>query len=318
MTGQRNQEVFTLIPLLSMVLVFCVATTVSSAQSTITTLVTFDGGNGAIPLTVLTQGADGNLYGTTYGGCFSSCGTVFKMTPAGTLTTLYSFCSQSGCTDGEGPLGSLLQTTNGDLYGVTENGGTHGAGTIFKITPSGALTTIYSFCAFANCADGQLPGAGLIQAANGNLYGTTRSGGFNGGGTVYELTLTGKLTTIYSFCSLFDCADGDNPLSPLTQAKNGNFYGETAGVLFGTIFQITPNGKLTTLFTFDGTDEFGPTWQFRSGHELGTSTGQLFSGGVNDGGTVLESHLRASFAHAVQLLRSPKSAARMGRNLMVR
>lgn len=260
MTRPRNREFFTLTLLLSLILVFCLATaTVSPAQSSLTTLVTFDGSNGAIPLTVLTQGVDGNLYGTTYGGCFSSCGTVFVMTPAGTLTTLYNFCSATECSDGAEPLGSLVQASNGDFYGVTEGGGAHGAGTIFKITPSGKMTTLYSFCALANCVDGQLPGAGLIQATNGNLYGTTRSGGFNGGGTVYEVTLTGKLTTIYSFCSLFDCADGDNPLSPLTQAKNGNFYGETAGVLFGTIFEITPNGKLTTLHTFSGTDGNYPT-----------------------------------------------------------
>jgi uncharacterized repeat protein (TIGR03803 family) len=125
-----------------------------------------------------------------YGGianipsCPAGCGTVFKMTQGGALTTLYSFCSQSGCADGYSPNGALVQAMNGDLYGTTSSGGAHdsgfcpfGCGTIFKITPTGALTTLYNFCSALGCTDGAVPEAGLVQGANGNLYGTTADGG---------------------------------------------------------------------------------------------------------------------------------------------
>ena len=251
-----------------MVFVFCVITaTLSPAQSTLTTLVNFDGTNGSSPDSmVLTQGVDGNFYGTTaYGGannaCTLSCGTFFQMTPLGTLTTLYNFCSRINCNDGSTPLGSLVQASNGDFYGTTGGGGTYGGGTVFKITPKGTLTTLYNFCALANCADGQEPAAGLVQGRNGNFYGTTGFGGVNGGGTVFEITSAGKLTTLYSFCALASCADGYDPQGTLTQTPNGNFYGETlfGGSGLGTIFEVTPGGKLTTLFSFNDTDGAYPT-----------------------------------------------------------
>jgi uncharacterized repeat protein (TIGR03803 family) len=101
----------------------------------------------------LVQATNGNLYGTTYTGGANAGGTVFKITPDGTLTTLYSFCSQSGCADGSGPYAPLVQATNGNLYGTTGNGGSNGDGTVFKITPSGKLTNLYNFCSQTNCAD---------------------------------------------------------------------------------------------------------------------------------------------------------------------
>jgi uncharacterized repeat protein (TIGR03803 family) len=98
---------------------------------------------------------------------------------------LYAFCSQGGnsCTDGSNPGAGLVQATNGDLYGTTDNGGANGHGTVFKIIPSGTLTTLHSF----NGADGENPQAGLIQAPNGDLYGTTDNGGANGYGTVFKI-----------------------------------------------------------------------------------------------------------------------------------
>jgi uncharacterized repeat protein (TIGR03803 family) len=89
---------------------------------------------------------------------------VFKITPTGTLTTLYSFCAQSGCTDGEYPVAGLVQGTDGNFYGTTPEGGANGGGTVFKITPTGTLTTLYSFCAQSGCTDGEDPVAGLVQA----------------------------------------------------------------------------------------------------------------------------------------------------------
>jgi uncharacterized repeat protein (TIGR03803 family) len=150
---------------------------------------------GTYPYAGLVQATNGDLYGTTVSGganCApdgSGCGTVFKITPSGALTTLYSFCAQSGCTDGQDPWGGLVQATNGDLYGTTFYGGANEYGTIFKITSRGALKTLYSFCSQSGCTDGQNPYAGLVQDTNGALYGTTYSGGADGGGTVFRLSV---------------------------------------------------------------------------------------------------------------------------------
>jgi uncharacterized repeat protein (TIGR03803 family) len=193
----------------------------------------------------LIQGNDGNFYGTTFDGGTGAqnSGTVFKITPQGSLTVLYNFCSQTNCIDGRFPL-NLIKGTNGNFYGVTEQGGggvsTSGpgcfaavgeCGTVFEITPPGSLTTLYSFCSQTNCSDGIYP-TDLIQGNDGNFYGTTRggAGGTSGGagGTVFEITPDGSLTTLYNFCSKKDCADGYSPFG-LIQAKNGNFYGITQG-----------------------------------------------------------------------------------------
>lgn len=136
---------------------------------------------------------------------------MFKITPSGTLTTLYSFDD----TDGAGPSAALIQATDANYYGTT-SGGNDGLGTVFKITPGGILTTLHSF---AN-TDGANPLAALIQATDGNFYGTTSSGGANNGGTVFDMTPTGKLTTLHNFCSVIEngvCADGNTPVAGLVQ-----------------------------------------------------------------------------------------------------
>jgi uncharacterized repeat protein (TIGR03803 family) len=155
------------------------------------------------------------------------------------LTTLYSFCSQVLCPDGDQPTGALVQT-NGDFYGTTSYGGAHGsyAGTVFKITPNGILTTLYSFCHIVGCADGRQPYAGLIQGTDGDFYGTTSVGGANSEGTVFEITPTGMLTTLHSF----DGTDGGDPVAALVQDTNGMFYGTTVsggGVGDGTVFSLS-------------------------------------------------------------------------------
>jgi uncharacterized repeat protein (TIGR03803 family) len=111
---------------------------------------------------------------------------------AATFTTLYSFCDKTNCTDGSGPGAGLIQGTDGNLYGTTSHGGNAGDGTVFEITPGGTLTTLYSFCSHVNnglCTDGEFPAAGLIQATNGDFYGTTLSGGANGDGVVFRLSV---------------------------------------------------------------------------------------------------------------------------------
>jgi uncharacterized repeat protein (TIGR03803 family) len=166
-------------------------------------------------------------------------GTVFKITPSGTLTTLYSFCSQS-CADGEEPYAGLVQATNGDFYGTTQSGGANFVGTVFRITPDGMLTTLYSFCSQSGCTDGENPRAALVQAANGDFYGTAYLGGANNGGTVFKITPSGTLTTLYSFCSQSGCTDGEYPYAGLVQATNGTFYGTTVfgGADLGTVFSL--------------------------------------------------------------------------------
>jgi uncharacterized repeat protein (TIGR03803 family) len=157
------------------------------------------------------------------------------------------------------PVGALVQGTDGNLYGATVAGGVHGSGAVFRTTPGGTLTTLYSFCTLTNCADGEYPEAGLIQASDGNFYGTTFRGGANSlAGTVFKLTPGGTLTTLYSFCSLTNCADGEGPMAGLIQASDGNFYGTTF-FGYGTVFKITPGGMLTTLRIFqDGADGLIP------------------------------------------------------------
>jgi len=278
-------------------ILFVTAATVCSAQ-TFTTLHYFNGKGGADPQAGLVQATDGNLYGTTFfggvNGIRNPSGTVFEVTPSGTFKMLYSFCSQSGCADGYGPMSTLIQASDGNLYGTTSVGGVNSGGTIFRVTLSGKLTTLYSFCSQRpNCTDGARPLAGLIQATDGNLYGTTRDGGANTGGTVFRMTLNGTLTTLYSFCSLPNCTDGFEPLAPLMQATNGNFYGTASNSTNGggVVFEISSGGRLTTLYRFcsqtscaDGSDPVAGLIQASDGYLYGTT----FEGGANDKGTVFK------------------------------
>jgi len=181
--------------------------------------------DGAQPSAGLVQASDGNFYGSTNAGGTNSEGTVFKITASGTLSTLYAFCSQSSCMDGAKPYAKFLQAADGNLYGTTTSGGKFNQGTVFKITTAGKLTTLYSFCKLAACADGKTPLGTLIQATDGNFYGTTFLGGANGFGTIFELKPTGTLTTLYSFCPTSGCPDGANPIAGLVQDTNGEFYG---------------------------------------------------------------------------------------------
>lgn len=231
--------------LASAVFLFCAIFAVTASAQTLTTLVDFTGPTYPYP-SALTQGSDGNFYGTIRLGGVNNLGSVFKLAPSGTLTTLYSFCSRGGigvCTDGEYPISGLMQATNGNLYGTTSAGG-HGAGTVFVITSKGQIVQLHSFCGNFDCTDGNGPG-GLTQAANGNLYGTTEWGGKFSEGTIFEMTATGALTTLHSFSGQL----GINPVSTLVQAANGNLYGVTLGGP-GSVFQITPTGAFTTLHTF--------------------------------------------------------------------
>jgi len=200
--------------------------------------------HGAIPVAGLVQAIDGNFYGTTYWGGAYGGGTIFKITPGGTLTTLYSFCAQTKCTDGNHTWATLVQATDGNFYGTTVAGGSTstcpvsgGCGTVFKITPDGLkTTTLYSFCTEPNCAYGGVPLAGLIQATDGEFYGTTTVGGTYGDGTIFTITPEGAPASLHSF----DGADGLGPYGALFQATNGTFYGTTRQG--GDLTCLPPNG----------------------------------------------------------------------------
>ncbi len=239
----------------------------------------------------LTQGSDGNFYGTTQlGGSYQNsncnyfddgCGTVFQLTPSGTFTTIYIFCNTNGntCPDGQRPIGGLVQGSDGNYYGSTDLGGSeansncsaYGCGTIFKVTPAGSLTTIYSFCSTTSCPDGSFPRGNLVQAADGDLYGFTSSEDVVGGcqttggpqsdcATFFKVTSSGALTTLYDFCSdqTNSCPNGSDPIQFPLLGADGNFYSTTraggpindGSGLAGTMFQLTPAGVLTTLYDF--------------------------------------------------------------------
>ncbi len=224
----------------------------------------------------LIQGTDGNFWGTTYDGGSDNAGTVFKLNPAGTLTTVHSFQGA----DGSMP-NALIQATDGNFYGTTHWGGTTECvywaycGTVFKITPGGALTTLYSF----DFTHGAEPYAPLIEANNGKFYGTTFYGGedsfcgcVEGCGTVFQITADGVLTTLYRFGS----AHASNPTAPLIQATDGNLYGTALANedCSGDIFEITRSGTFTELYCLG---EVNSEW-LEPGAGLFQSTNGIFYG----------------------------------------
>jgi len=232
-------------------------------------------GDGIFPYR-LVQGSDGNFYGTTqYGGTgsncyflsFSGCGTVFQITPSGAYTTLHDF----GVTNNDGSLPrGVIQGPGGVFYGTADLGGTSknclgicngtncftGCGTVFSITTAGGFSMLHEF----SSTDGSNPWADPVLGSDGNLYGAAQVGGMTSEsgsfccGSVYRISSQGAFSTLYPFCSLPDCADGDNPVW-LIQGSDGNFYGttESGGTHHGgTVFQLTPSGSLTTLYSFTG------------------------------------------------------------------
>jgi uncharacterized repeat protein (TIGR03803 family) len=267
-----------------------------TSSGALSTLYSFCGsacGDQGVPYSGVVRGADGNFYGVLAAGgvnsnpslCGSSpdggktCGAAYRVTPQGAFSLIYSFCSQPNCADGSVPIGQLISGSDGNLYGTTMEGGANPpSGTVFKLTLNGNLTVLHSF----NGADGGdcFPCAPLVQANNGNLYGTTQYGGANGAGTFFEITPAGTFTTLYSFCSQANCADGANPYG-FGQGTDGNFYGTTNPQVSGcgTLFEITAQGKLTTLHGFNGADGCYPTGLVQ--HTNGSFYGETTGGGAN-------------------------------------
>lgn len=226
-----------------------------------TVLYAFNGGtDGGNPFAGLISDKMGNLYGTTFDGGmlpsragpasapsgFTGDGTVFKLSPRGTETVLYTF---TGGNDGGGPSAGLRSDKSGKLVGITDFGGTYGEGTVFSIAPDGTETVLY---AFTGGMDGSAPEAGLISDKKGNLYGTTIAGGANGYGVVFELAPDGSETVLHAFAG---GSDGASPVSNLIFDRTGNLYGTTSAGgsdNAGTIFRIATDRSETVIHTFTG------------------------------------------------------------------
>jgi uncharacterized repeat protein (TIGR03803 family) len=259
-----------------------------TAAGSVTTLVSFTATNGGHPYAGLTLGTNGDFYGTTYWGGDANLGTVVKITPAGALTTLVSF---NGINGGH-PYAGLTLGNDGNFYGTTFYGGNlslgggSGDGTVFQITPDGAMTTLVKF----GGGNGANPGVTLVQGSDGNFYGTTYAGGANNLGTVFQMTPGGGLTRLVSFTA----SNGGHPTAGLVQGTDGNFYGTTywggnlkvgGGSGLGTVFKMTPAGVLTTLVQFNasnGGHPYAGLIQGSDGNFYGTT---LFGGdlSVNNG-----------------------------------
>jgi uncharacterized repeat protein (TIGR03803 family) len=266
----------------------CAAITLSLAAYARAQDVTFLAQAGA---TSLIQATDGNFYGTGRGGIHDQ-GQVFRMTPDGKLTTIYSFCSQPNCADGADPFSAPILGNDGNLYGVMAVGGKNGAGTFYRLTPDGQFTKLYTFCSSPGCADGVFP-TGIIQASDGNFYGTTEVGGKFNDGTIFQISPTGQFKLLYTFCSQAHCTDGQNPNFPPIQGIDGNFYGATyAGGAYrgGTVYELTASGTFTVLHNFSygyGEEGTAPETivQDASGNFFGTT---VFGGRKHNYGTVFE------------------------------
>ena len=252
-----------------------------SPSGTLTSLYSFSSSDGANPIGELVQGNDGSFYGTTENGGTHGWGTVFRFSLSGTLTTLWNFCSFPNgpccCLDGSQPLAGLVQGNDGKFYGTTVDGGTNfpGVGTVFRISPSGSFTTLWSF----NERDGDSPRAGLVQGSDGSLYGTTFSGGTGpAGGNVFRINPSGSLT---SLCS-FGFSNGGYPSAGLVQGSDGNFYGvnaELGAFNYGTVFSVAPSSSVTTLYTFTGANDGAhPSAALVQGSD-GAFYGTTFAGG---------------------------------------
>jgi uncharacterized repeat protein (TIGR03803 family) len=233
-----------------------------TAQGQVTILHSFGDGSvardGISPKTGLTQGSDGNFYGTTSVGGATSSGTLFRITPAGGYTILHSFGQAGVANDGQIPQSSPIQGSDGNFYGTTTDGGSAGEGVVYKITPQGALTILHSFGDGSVVNDGQNPATSVVQASDGNLYGTTYNGGIVGAGTLFKITTKGVLTILHQFEDGSVVNDGGAPAGGLALGRDGNFYGITqfGGGSFGVgvIFRSSPQGQITLLHTFgDGT-----------------------------------------------------------------
>jgi uncharacterized repeat protein (TIGR03803 family) len=229
--------------------VFCTAlilTGTSSPAQTFTNVYTFAGPDGSTPTAGLFRDSAGNLYGTTfYGGTFGF-GTVFKLDPSNHETVLYNF---AGGSDGANPYGGLIRDSAGNFYGTTSAGGSPvcQCGTVFKLSSSNKKTVLYRF---RGGTDGAIPWSGLIRDSQGNLYGTTSSGGTNNYGTVFKLSSSGKESVLHRFQA---GSDGSAPLAGVIRDSAGNLYGTASGASGGSgvLFKIDASNHYSVQYELD-------------------------------------------------------------------
>ncbi len=230
---------------------------------------------GELPNAPPVQGLDGNFYGTTSNGFNAVTGTVYRITPAGALTTIHTFSA-----DIRQPISGLVLGTDGSFYGTTVGGpGVHINGTIYKITPKGVFTPLHDF----DGTHGKRPQNPLIQGNDGNFYGTTSGGGPDGLGVIYKMTPAGVTTDIHDFHQLDGL--GYSPFAGLVQATDGKFYGATLGPAAGKLFQVTSTGTYAIVHSFNGTQGQSPQVAPYQ-HTGGTLYGDTNGGGTGNMGCV--------------------------------
>jgi len=247
-------------------------------------LLNFNATDGIAPIAAMIVGADGALYGTTKLGGTYNDGLAFRITTTGARTILGTFNKMDGAQPTE-----LLQAANGSFYGTTIEGGANGNGSIFQIDTNGTLTSLASFN-YTN--GGSLPFAGVVQTPDGNFFGTTYEGGTYGYGTVFQMSPSSVITTLYSFTGM---GDGGHPAAALTLGNDGNFYGTTAyGGTDGdgTVFRLAPNGALVSLVQFDGYDGANPEAALVLGSD-GNFYGTTENGGTNGMGAIFRLNINS-------------------------
>jgi uncharacterized repeat protein (TIGR03803 family) len=249
-----------------------------TSSGNFTVLHSFDGSSGGSYPSGLIQAGDGNFYGTTiYGGSSAGLGTVFKLSSSGSFSILHKFVGPLG---GVYPSSGVIQASDGNLYGTTQWGGTYGLGVVFKIGLSGSFSILHIF---DDLNTGYYPVTKLLQASDGNFYGTTSLGGVNNAGTVFRLDQAGNFSVLHDFD---DAGGGANAL---IQGSDGNLYGTTSfggSNGDGTIFELTPSGDFTVLHSFDGASEGGNPEAGLIQASDGSFYGITSENGPYDGGSI--------------------------------
>ena len=226
----------------------------------------------------------GNMYGTTFSGGTNNLGTVFKITPTGTESVVYSF---AGGADGSHPIAGLFRDPKtGNLYGTTIYGGSTNNGTVFVLSPTtGVETVLYSF---KGGLDGFNPSSSVVKSGT-NIFGTTFNGGQFGNGTIFKLAATGKETILHSFNSAFPTLDGSSPYGSLVLHK-GIFYGTTimgGASNLGTVYSITKTGSYALLYSFKGGSNDGQTpYAGVAFDSTDNMYGTTYGGGIDNAGVV--------------------------------
>ena len=254
---------------------------------------------GVQPMGGLILDADGNLYGTASVGGYvqkrkncgsSGCGLVFELSPSGSETILLDFINMRTW-EGKAPYGPLVRDSNGNLFGLVNGFGQATQGGLFELKTDGSESVLYWFGGSKAPKD---PNSGLVMDAQGNIYGTSNSGGAHHKGAVFEINPAGQEKTLYSFGNKKALQYGTRPAAGLVLDPSGNLYGTTSGedsygASFGTVFQLTP-GQATPnlLYTFQGSPDGSMPMGSLVMDAKGNLYGTTWAGGMYGAGTVFK------------------------------